>query len=331
MVAGINGFIGAALARCLKARGWRVVGLLRAGRSWDRLAEIAGLELLEIEAYQPDALGRALGRVHADVVINLAAAGVAPEPIDAAELWHGNALLVGHLVQAVAGRGVRRFLHIGSYSEYAAGQAGTFMSESWPQEPASPYGAAKLAATHWARVQGLRLGVPVTVLRLFGVYGPGEAGHRLLPAIVRGLLNGHGVDLTPGLQQRDWLYIEDAAEALASAAEAADLGPTGSILNVGTGEPVSVHDVGEAARAALNADPGLLRWGALPYRADEPMWTAGDASRLRGLTGWQPRHAWHEGVRATVQALAPQRVQAGASIAAHARHSDWESTWIGRN
>lgn len=316
-MAGINGFVGAALARCLKARGWRVFGLLRAGRSWDRLAEIAGLELIEVESYAPQPLDRALSRVQAEVVVNLAAAGVAPGVVDAAELLQGNAVLVSNLVAAVAPRGVRRFIHIGSCAEYAPGQPGALMSEDWRQEPASCYGAAKLAATHMARVQALRLNVPITVLRLFGVYGPGEARHRLLPALVAGLLGEpgvklQGVTLTGGLQQRDWLYIDDAAEALAYAAETPDWGATDSVYNVCTGQAASVHQVGVEACAALNADPNLLRWGALPYRPDEPMWVVGDPSRFQALTGWQPRHTWRQGVRATARALAPHR----ASVAA---------------
>lgn len=311
-MAGINGFIGAAVARCLKARGWRVIGLLRAGRSWDRLAEIAGLELIEVEAYTPEALSRALSRIQAEVAINLAAAGIAPGASDAVELLQGNAFLAWHLLEAAAQRGIRRFLQIGSCAEYGPGQPGVLMSENWQQEPISCYGAAKLAATHLARVQALRLNVPIAILRLFGVYGPDEARHRLLPTIMAGLLADQGVDLTGGLQQRDWLYIDDAAEALACAAEAEDLGATGSIYNICTGQPTSVRDVGEEARAALNADANLLRWGALPYRADEPMWVVGDASRFRSLTGWQPRYTWYEGVRATVRALAPHR----ASVAA---------------
>jgi len=246
----------------------------------------------------------------------LAAAGVTSAVTDPTELLQGNALLAAHLVEAVAQRGVGRFLHIGSCAEYAPGEPGVLMSENWPQEPASGYGAAKLAATHLARVQALRLNLPITVLRLFGIYGPGEAEHRLLPAIIASLVNGKSVDLTPGLQQRDWLYIDDAAEALACAAEAPDLGATGAIYNVCTGQATSVYQVGEEARAALNADPSLLRWGAVPYRADEPLWVVGDPGRFCSLTGWQPRHSWYEGVRRLVYALAPYRTQEEASVAA---------------
>jgi len=300
----------------LKARGWRVIGLLRTGRSWDRLAEIAGLELVEVETYAPEALRRALSRVQADVVVNLAATGVAPPVTDPAELMQGNALVAAHLVDAVAERGVGRFIHVGSCAEYAPGEPGVLMDEDWHQEPTSCYGAAKLAATHLARAQALRLNIPITVLRLFGVYGPGEAEYRLLPAIIAALVSGKGMDLTPGQQQRDWLYIDDAAEALAWAAEAPDLGATGAIYNVCTGQATSVYQVGEEARAALNADPTLLRWGAVPYRPDEPLWVVGDPGRFCSLTGWQPRHSWYEGVRRLVYALAPYRAQEEASVAA---------------
>ena len=300
-MAGINGFVGAALARRLRAAGWRVYGLLRTGCSWDRLAEVAGLELVEVAEYSHEELRRALAPVQVDTVFNLAAAGVKPGNGDFTELFHGNATLVSNLLQAFAGRELQRFLHIGSCAEYGPGQPGKLMNELWPQEPASTYGVAKLTATHLARVQAIRLGVPLTVLRLFGVYGPGEAPHRLLPKMARGLATGQGVDLTPGLQQRDWLYIDDAADALVAAAAIDNLGAAGTIYNVCTGQAASVRDVGEQVRSACNAPANRLRWGALPYRPDEPMWVVGDCSRFRERTGWQPRWSWRDGVRATVQ------------------------------
>jgi nucleoside-diphosphate-sugar epimerase len=300
-VAGINGFIGAAVARCLKAADWRVVGLLRSGASCERLADIAALELIETASYAPDDLHRALKAVRADIVINLAAAGVMPGVCDLLELMQGNAVLAANLLQAVGGRDVRRFIHIGSCAEYAPGTDGVPMDEKWPQEPTSPYGLAKLTATHWARIHAQQRGVPLTVLRLFGVYGPGEAPHRLLPAVVRGLSSGRGVDLTPGLQQRDWLHVDDAAGAIVAAASASDLGPSGAVYNVCSGRAASVREIAEAAREVLQALPRLLRWGALPYRAEEPMWVVGNGARFHERTGWQPRWSWQHGVRATLQ------------------------------
>ena len=308
MVAGINGFIGAALARRLRTAGWRVVGLLRSGRSWDRLAEIAGLELMEVEAYTAAALRRRLNPVRADVVFNLAAAGVTAGAHDPSELFQGNALIATQLLEAVAKGSVRRFVHVGSCSEYAAGQPGVLMDENWPQEPASPYGVAKLTATHLARVHAKRLGVPLVTLRLFNTHGPGEAPHRLVPALLRGLLNGEPVDLTPGQQQRDWLYIEDAVEAMFRVAAAEDLGADGRVFNVCTGQAASVRDVGEFVRALLHQPERLLRWGALPYRDDEPLWIVGDAGRFTEATGWQPRWTWRSAVEATVRGKTPARV-----------------------
>ncbi len=282
---------------------------MRAGRSWDRLAEIAGLELIEIEAYSPEALRRALRRVQPDVVFNAAAAGITMKINDPVELLRGNGLVAANLIQAVAGGKVRRFLHLGSYSEYAPGQEGVLMDESWPAEPISEYGIAKLTATHMAHVHAQRLGVPLTILRLFGVYGPGEAAHRLLPALIDHMRRREAMDLTPGLQQRDWLHVDDAAAALEIAARTEDLGASGSVYNICTGDAASVRSVGDCARETIGAPSHLLRWGALPYRSEEPMWAVGDPRRFRAATGWQPRWHWRHGVRAMV---APARAAMAA-------------------
>ncbi|MCS7045608.1 MAG: NAD(P)-dependent oxidoreductase [Gemmataceae bacterium] len=300
VVAGINGFIGAAVARRLRELGWRVLGVLRAGRSWDRLAEVSGLELIEVTSYAVDVLRSRLAGIRADVVVNLAAAGVAAPTTDWRTLFEGNAFVATNLLTVAPSWGIRRFIHVGSYSEYAPGQAGVLMDEAWPQQPSSAYGVAKLAATLAARVEAARRSVPLTVLRLFGVYGPGEAPHRLLPRVLRGLTDGSGVDLTPGWQQRDWLYVDDAAEAIITAASATDLGPSGTIYNICTGIAASVREVVDWACQAWGGESRLLRWGAVPPRPDEPQWAVGDGRRFHEATGWQPRWHWRDGVRTTI-------------------------------
>ncbi len=274
---------------------------MRAGRSWDRLAEVAGLELIEVEGYSPEALRRALCRVRADVVFNLAAAGVGPSTGDFRRLLDDNVNVVANLIEVVAGAQVRRFIHVGSCSEFAAGEPGRLIDESWPQEPSSAYGIAKLAATHVARVQAQRYRVPLLTLRLFGVYGPGEAPHRLLPSILHAIRSGKPVELTPGLQQRDWLHVADAATALEAAARTGAPGEYGTLFNVCTGQAASVHEVGEFARRQLGAAPRLLRWGALPYRPEEPRWMVGNPARFCEATGWRPHWDWREGVQTMLE------------------------------
>lgn len=299
LVAGATGFVGSAVARRLLAGGWRVVAPVRRGSDRRRLLGLSGLDVTEVEGYTPDEL-RAAFAVCPDVVFNLASAGVAGG-LDPDEIVGGNVTLTLNLLRAAGEVGVRRFVHTGSCFEYAAVPSGERMTEDSAAVPWSVYGAAKLAAVHLARTVAVSFKVPLVVLRLFGVFGPGEAPRRLVPFLIDRLWRGEAVDLTPGTQVRDLLYVEDAAEAFAVAADA-DVGDDGRIYNICSDVPVAVREVGETAAKLLSASPALLRWGALTPRSEEPPWIVGNGSRFKSATGWQPEHDLTSGLRATIAA-----------------------------
>ena len=301
LVAGATGFVGSAVARRLLADGWRVVAPVRrqsTGRH--RLSGLSGLDVIEVGGYTPDELRPAFA-ARPDVVFNLASAGVAGGT-DPDEIVAGNVTLALKLLRAAGEAGVKRFVHTGSCFEYAAVPAGQRMSESSPAVPWSVYGAAKLASVHLARTTAVMFKVPLVVLRLFGVFGPGEAPRRLVPYLVDRLRRGEAVDLTPGTQVRDLLYIDDAADAFVMAAEAPTLGDDGQMYNVCSGVPVAVRQVGDTVARLLNAPPELLRWGAIPPRTEEPPWIVGDGERFRSATGWQPKFDLDAGLKATIAA-----------------------------
>lgn len=301
LVAGATGFVGSAVARRLLAGGWRVVAPVRR-QSVDRhrLTGLSGLDVVEVGGYTADELRPAFA-VRPDVVFNLASAGVAGG-VDPDEIVAGNVTLTLNLLRAAGEVGVRRFVHTGSCFEYAAVPPGERMTESSPAVPWSVYGAAKLASVHLARTSAVVFKVPLVVLRLFGVFGPGEAPRRLVPYLVDRLRRSESVDLTPGTQVRDLLYIEDAADAFAVAADAPSLGDDGQVYNVCSGVPVPVRQVGDTAARLLNAPLELLRWGAIPPRTEEPPWIVGDGERFRSATGWQPEFDLIAGLKATIAA-----------------------------
>ena len=114
------------------------------------------------------------------------------------------------------------------------------MNEDSPCRPTSPYGAAKLAATLEGGRLAAELGVPFVTLRIFGVYGPGESPHRIIPALRAKLTRGEAVPLTHGNQVRDFTYVDDLAGAITTAIDAR-LGD-GSIFNVCSGAGVPIRD-----------------------------------------------------------------------------------------
>ncbi|MCU0705138.1 MAG: NAD(P)-dependent oxidoreductase [Fimbriiglobus sp.] len=297
LVAGATGFIGSAVCRRLLANGWQVVAPVRRySQQRHRLANLSRLRVVEVGEWTAAELRPAFAQ-RPDVVLNLASAGVSGK-VDPEQAVAGNVTLTLNLLRVAGEVGVRRFVHTGSCFEYAAVPSGERMTESSPAVPWSVYGAAKLASVYLARTAAEVYGVPVVVLRLFGVFGPGEAPPRLLPYLITRLRNREPADLSPGTQVRDLLFIDDAVAAFTVAADTALL--DGHVYNVCSGVPVVVREVGEAVARLLAAPPELLRWGAIPPRAGEPPWIVGDPTAFRNATGWAPRFDLNAGLQATI-------------------------------
>jgi len=221
-------------------------------------------------------------------------------------MLHGNVDLTANLVQALAGAPPKRFVFTGSCSEYAPSEPGVYLREDVPTRPDSVYGAAKLAASAIGSALGRKLGVPFVALRLFGVYGPGEAPDRLIPYVVRHLLAGTRPDLTAGEQQRDLTHVDDVVEGLLLAASAPNVEPH-DVYNLCSGTPRRIRDVAEAVADAVGKPRAELDLGARPYRSDEAMWIVGDPQKFREAAGYTPKRDFEAGVRDTVGRTASGR------------------------
>jgi len=132
-------------------------------------------------------------------------------------------------------------------------------------------------------------------VRFFYQYGPHEDPRRLVPVIINSLLNGEEVKLVPGDRTRDYLYIEDVASAVCAVVQS-DV--TGSV-NIASGLPTTVRDIALKISHLLNRTD-LIKIGALPYSAGEPMHLLADNTKLRG-TGWKPLVNLEDGLRQTVE------------------------------
>jgi nucleoside-diphosphate-sugar epimerase len=134
-------------------------------------------------------------------------------------------------------------------------------------------------------------------VRPFQVYGPGQVPHTLIPAAIRAALTGEDLTMTPGEQERDFIYVEDVVEGMLAAAKAP--GIEGQSLDLGTGQAHTVRQVVERVWAMTGAQGHILP-GALPYRPGEVMRLTADAERTAHLTGWRARVGLEEGLRRTI-------------------------------
>jgi nucleoside-diphosphate-sugar epimerase len=288
LLTGASGFIGSHAAAALVEQGHEVVavarraGPARAGVSWD--------ELDLLEPGQAEDLAR---RVRAEELLHLAWYAVpgsfwtAPEN----ERWIDASL---RLLRAFAEAGGRRAVMAGTCGEYAWGE-GILRESGTPLQPATLYGACKLATNVAATAAAQQMGLSLAWGRIFFVYGPGEPGGRLVSGLASGLLAGLEVPTTDGVQRRDFLHVRDVARAFVTLL-ASDV--TGAV-NVASGKATAVRDIVALVAAAVG-DSGRVSVGGLAPRAGEPALIQGDASRLHDEVGFQPVIGLEEGIAETV-------------------------------
>jgi UDP-glucose 4-epimerase len=303
LVTGASGFLGRALTAHLLKLGKRVVAAGRPGRSVLPPAD----RVLRVSFPDPATIKAELGAETIDVVFHCAAYGVAPDQRDPAEMFHANVAGVGAWTEAAAAIGARGVVYAGSCSEYGQVRNEVLIGEDTPLAAVDLYGASKAAGGQWGRAAAQRLGIGFQWLRLFGVFGPGEAPHRLVPYLAAKLSAGQRVDLTPGEQQRDFLYVEDAVRGMILAAEAAAEGSFGP-FNICSGCPVSVRTFATAVAEIVDSSAvDLLDFGSRRYRPDEHMWMVGDPTKFSQATGFRPAFELHPGLVRTVDALECRR------------------------
>lgn len=284
LVTGASGFIGAAVARRLAAAGAVVEGVSRQPRTGGDCARWWQADLVDA-----DQVRDLLSRSHPDLIVHLAGeANGSRDPGAVLTTLRANLVSTVNLLVA-AGGGRARLVLAGSLEEPDPVAA-------WPV-PGSPYAASKHGAAAYARMFHALYGTPTVWLRIFMVYGPGQAdGKKLVPYVTLSLLRGEPPRLTSGARKVDWIYVDDVADACLAAAVREGL--EGQTLDVGSGRLVSVREVVELLAGMVGAGVEPC-FGAIPDRPFEQEHVAqlpATAARL----GWSPKVSLEEGLRRTV-------------------------------
>lgn len=155
-----------------------------------------------------DAAREVMARVAPDVVVHLAGAVTGSRELGAvADTLRGNVLATVNVLTAAVESGGPRVVLAGSMEEPGPDEPGVM--------PGHPYAASKVAATAYARMFEALYGLPVLILRVFIVYGPGETDERhLVPSVILGLLRGESPALGRGRRRIDWVYVDDVVDGL---------------------------------------------------------------------------------------------------------------------
>ena len=318
LVTGGAGFIGSAVVRLAVARGHSVVNLdaLTYAACLENVASVADHPLYAFE--QADirdraALTRIFDKHQPDAVMHLAAESHVDRSIDGpGDFISTNVTGTYELLEAARaywqakGRPESfRFHHISTDEVFGSlGATGQFTEET-PYDPRSPYSASKAASDHLVQAWHHTYGLPVVMTNCSNNYGPYHFPEKLIPVVILNALAGKPLPIYgDGSNVRDWLYVEDHADALLLVLEKGALGRS---YNIGGENERSNLDLVRTLCAILDdlrpKDQGSYA-DQITFVTDRPGHDARyaiDPTRIRDELGWRPSVTVEEGLRRTVE------------------------------
>ena len=316
LVTGGAGFIGSAVVRLAVARGRDVlvVDKLTYAANLDNLAPVAGRYRFEKADIGDGPRMRALLReFRPDAIMNLAAESHVDRSIDGpADFIETNIVGTFRLLEAArdyvaSGESPAsfRFHHISTDEVFGSlGQTGLFNEDS-PYRPNSPYSASKASSDMLARAWGETFKLPVVISNCSNNYGPYQFPEKLIPVVILAARDGRRIPVYgKGLNVRDWLFVEDHADALLLVAER---GRPSETYNVGgRAERANIDIVRTICALMDERRPGPSQGAAerlIEFVADRPghdLRYAVDCSKIERELGWRPKATLESGLAATV-------------------------------
>jgi UDP-glucose 4-epimerase len=299
LVTGGAGFIGSHLVEALSGDGLkvRVLDDLSTGLA-ENLAGLAGVELIQGDVSDPDAVARAIEGI--EVVFHLAALASVQRSVEApADSHRICATGTLHVLDAARRAGVRRVIYAGSASAYGI-PASEVQTEDDPVCPLSPYAAAKLAGEVYCQAFANTYGLETVRLRFFNIFGPRQRADSPYSGVIAIFAAALTEGRTPtifgdGAQTRDFTYVSDVVAALRLAA--VKPGVSGEVCNVGTGRGTSLLQLVEV----LNREVGTsITPRHAEARSGDIRHSRADISRARRLLGYEPAVSFEAGLARTL-------------------------------
>lgn len=292
-ITGGTGFIGAALLKQALLNNDKPVVLVRKDSNLKRLKDTKGIEFITYESLADKNLIEQLKSLQPERFIHLAWMGVGGADRNAAFQITENIPFTLQSVELAKQVDCSHWTGIGSQAEY--GNLNCKIDEGFPTKPTTLYGKAKLSAC-WAAT-GLcdALEISSSWIRVFSTYGIGDEPTWFIPYIVGELLQGKSPSLTKCEQLWDYLYVDDAADAILSVAH----NKANGIYNIGTGKALPLKYIVDTIRNEI--DPTIeINYGAVPYRPDQVMHLEADVSKIFAATGWHYNMTIEEGIKKIV-------------------------------
>src|SRR5436309_759689 len=235
-----------------------------------------------------------------DVIVNAAAESHVEKSIEhgASEFVTTNVEGTQILLDAVRAAPVERFILISSSEVYGTAERAS-MDEEHPLNPRSPYAATKAGADRLAYSYYVTYGLPIVIVRPFNNYGPRQHPEKVVPRFITQALCDRPLTVHgDGHASRDWLYVDDDAEAIEAVIGAPLDAVAGEVLNVATGVDISVGEIADRVLDMLGKPPSLKSFVTeRPGQVDRHI---GSTEKMERLTGWRAHVSFDEGLMRTI-------------------------------
>jgi UDP-glucose 4-epimerase len=284
LVTGATGFLGSHLCRAVLDSGAQVCAIRRSESS----VCLPGVQVYTGDLRNLEQTRTLLHSIRPDYVFHLAAVTSASRDLSLVlPTFQSNLITTINLLTVVAQIGCQRVVLAGSLEEPLAGDV-----------PSSPYAVSKWSATAYARMFWQLYKTPVTVARIFMVYGPAQRDvKKLIPFTILSLLRGIPPQISSGSRLVDWVYIQDVISGLLALGRAPAV--EGKTVDLGTGVLTSVREIVERLVQIVN--PKISpQFGSVPERPGEEVRSANVAETAM-LLGWKPTVSLDWGLRQTTE------------------------------
>jgi dTDP-glucose 4,6-dehydratase len=304
LVTGGAGFIGSNFVRfLLSARSdVEIVNLdkLTYAGNPESLADVARdprYHFIRADITDRNALGELFQRGF-DAVVHFAAETHVDRSIeDASPFLMTNIVGTQCLLEAVRNFPGPRVIHISTDEVYGSAPAGVAFKEESPLDPRSPYAASKASAEHFVTAYANTFGISSVILRCTNNFGPFQFPEKLIPLMIANAGEDKPLPIYgDGLQERDWLFVEDYCRAIALALEKAR---PGSIYNVSSGGSQPNLKIVRTILQVLGKPESLIQY--VKDRPGHDRRYALDSSKIHRELGWSPLVSFEDGIRKTIQ------------------------------
>ena len=236
-----------------------------------------------------------------DVIVNAAAESHVEKSIEdgASEFVTTNVQGTRVLLDAIRERPVERFILISSSEVYGTAESAP-MTEEHALNPRSPYAATKAGADRLAYSYWVTYGLPITIVRPFNNYGPRQHPEKVVPRFITQALADEPLTIHgDGHASRDWLYVDDHAEAIEALIDCDSDKVVGEVINVATGIDISVSQIAEMVLTALGKPASLkTHVEERPGQVDRHI---GSTDKAERLLGWKARTSFESGLEKTIE------------------------------